>query len=370
MIKETDLVDLDQCCDALSKRCPNRPGHVAHEHGVCQGHSVTSHAGRYTKEMAQAIHAGFVKTLRRKDPSHVVKILKKLWKIAGKGEQDRLSHWTDDRLVKAVDRYQKCCKGSGSYVYVNDHGDTAVYEPGETLAEGVSFEVPEGRQLDDGARAVLRKLHSNLGHPSALDLKRFMRSAGAPQELVEAIGWLRCAAHAKTQRPRSHRVARIPPHDIQFNDQLMVDCFYLKDVKHQGHWFMSVLDRSTMYHQVTLIPNHSPEAFVKVFHEYWAKWAGRPLEVSIDLDRGFGSKRFAEAVGEGGTHVAPIAGQAHWQHGKVERHGIKDTLAKVLTQADAHGVEAVGWAANEVTHCKTALIREHGFSPGHALLGW
>ena len=196
-----------EICDALSKRCPTRPGHVAHEHGVCQGHSVTSHAGRYTKEMAQAIHAGFVKTLRRKDPSHVVKILKKLWKIAGKGEQDRFFHWTDDRLVKAVDRYQKCCKGSGSYVYVNDHGDTAVYEPGETLAKGVSFEVPEGRQLDDGARAVLRKLHSNLGHPSALDLKRFMRSAGAPQELVEAIGWLRCAACAKTQRARSHRVA-------------------------------------------------------------------------------------------------------------------------------------------------------------------
>ena len=134
---------------------------------------------------------------------------------------------------------------------------------------------------------------------------------------------------------------------------------------------MSMLDRSTMYHVVTLVPDHQPKTFTKVFFRDWAKWAGTPIEVSIDLERGFCSKEFAEALGEAGISVVPIAGQAHWQHGKIERHGgvLKEMLTKVLSQNDATEVEEVGWIANEITMAKNALGREHGFSPAQLVFG-
>ena len=145
---------------------------------------------------------------------------------------------------------------------------------------------------------------------------------------------MKCAACAQTQRPRLHRVVRIPPHDLQFNDQIMVDCFHVKDSKHVGHWFMSMLDRCTMYHVVTPIHDHSPQTFINVFFRDWVKWAGTPLEVSVDLETGLGGKDFATALGEANINVVPIAGQAHWQHGKVERHGsiVKDMLRRVLVE--------------------------------------
>lgn len=235
----------------------------------------------------------------------------------------------------------------------------------------MTFEVPKGRKLDQGIRGALKKLHCNLGHPGTRDLQRFMKNGGAPQEMIEAAGWIRCSSCAQTQRPRSHRTVRMPPHDILFDDQIMIDCFHIKDGKHSGHWFMSMLDRATMYHLVTHIHDHSPQTFIKVFFRDWVKWAGRPTEVSIDLERGFGSSQFAESLGEAGIHVVPIAGQAHWQHGKIERHGaiIKEVLSKVIVQNHVTSGDELAWVANEVTMAKNALARERGFSPSQLLFG-
>lgn len=113
----------------------------------------------------------------------------------------------------------------------------------------------------------------------------------------------------------------MPARDLPFNDQIMIDCFYIKHVKPRGHWFMSMLDKCTMYHLATLIPDHSPGTFCRIFFQDWVKWPGRPVKISIDLETGFGNQLFFETFGEAGISVLPKTGQAHWQHGKVERHG-------------------------------------------------
>lgn len=151
----------------------------------------------------------------------------------------------------------------------------------------------------------------------------------------------------------------------------MIDCFRQKDSKGKGRWFMSVLDRATMYHQVSLIRDHTPETFVDHFMIFWVKWAGKPLEVSIDLETGLGSREFALALGEGGINVVPSAGQAHWQHGKVERRGaiLKDMITRVINQLKVHEDDRLGWLVDEITMAKNMLIREHGFSPSQLLFG-
>ena len=352
-----------EIADELSLRCENSHGHVTHTHGRCEGKRVTEHAGRYTPEIARAIHRGFVKLMKRKDPSRIATLLKGVRKRLGK--PDHGLKWTLESLGK-VER-----ETNQTFMTANTSAGDPSPEMQSGNQLGVSFEIPAGRKLDPGARSLIKKLHCNLGHPSTRDLQRFLRNGGAPQDVIEAVGWIKCAACAQTQRPRLHRSVRLPPHDLQFNDQVMVDCFHIKDPKSEGHWFMSMLDRSTMYHLVTYIPNHSPQTFVDVFFRDWVKWAGNPIEVSIDLERGFSSQLFASSLGEAGIQVVPVAGQAHWQHGKVERHGsiLKDMLTKVLVQNSGCTPEEVSWMANEVTMAKNALAREHGFSPSQLLFG-
>ena len=360
-----------EICDELSQRCKNAKHNVDHEHGRCQGSTTTQHAGRYTPQMGKAIHRGFVKMLKRKDPSRLKRMLLAIRKQFGRPEARKDLRWTEETIEKALNAHNSVFAADGQIdETVDAHGQEhrASADIGQS---GVTFEVPEGRKLDAGLRSALAKIHANLGHPSVQDLQRFLRGAGATQEMIEATSWLRCGACAKTVRPRTHRSVRIPPHDIQFNDQIMIDCFHVKDIKKRGHWFMSMLDRATMYHVVTRIEDHSPNTFIEVFRNSWAKWAGFPLEISIDLERGFGSAEFATALGEAGVSVVPIASQAHWQHGKIERHGgiLKHMLERTIHAIDGKTGKQIEWAAEEVTHAKNCLIREHGFSPAQLVFG-
>ena len=369
-----------EICDALAVRCRNRPGHVDHEHGECQGGNVSKHAGRYTPEIAKAIHKGFTLTLRRKDPNRLIQLVRAVKKRLGKpGEKDKLLGWTADGVNRILQENNVFVNEQASRVENPDEAMPSVvkteqdegYEPGGIPESGISFLVPPGKKLDAAAKSVLRKIHNNLGHPSVQDMQRFMKTAGANQELIEAVSWLRCSSCAQSQRPRFHRTTRMPPHDLQFNDQVMVDCFHTKDSVGKGYWFMSVLDRATMYHQVSWIGDHSPETFARVMINQWIKWAGSPGEISIDMERGFGSQDFADQMGEAGCVVVPIAGQAHWQHGKIERHGqiVKEMMQKVIAQCQAKGILEMSWVAIEVSNAKNMLVREHGFSPNQLLFG-
>lgn len=354
-----------EICDELSRRCPNSAHKKYHDHGECQGGNVTQHASHYTKELAHAIHKGFVRTIARKEPHRLRRLLMSVKKRLGKPGEAKELKWTQQSISKALERVNSVLVQDGN---VEESAETPhqVIEPG-----GVSFEVPAGQKLDATTKSVLRKIHCNLGHPSTSDLQRFLRGAGAHEDLIRAAEWLVCSSCAKTQRARTHRTVRIPPHDLQFNDQIMIDCFHIKDSRKHGHWFMSVLDRATMYHQVIQIRDHSPDTFIESFFNHWTKWAGYPLEVSIDLERGFGSKAFADALGHAGISVVPIASQAHWQHGKIERHGgvLKEMLQRVFESMGRVRDEHVRWLADEVTMAKNMLVREHGFSPSQLLFG-
>lgn len=94
-----------EICEELSLKCRNiqNPGDDAH--GVCLGGShITQHAGRYTKQIAQAIHRGFVRALKRKEPGRIRQMLRLVsTRIRNHGSNDSL-RWTEKSLKKAIDQ--------------------------------------------------------------------------------------------------------------------------------------------------------------------------------------------------------------------------------------------------------------------------
>lgn len=227
------------------------------------------------------------------------------------------------------------------------------------------------RWLPRVIKSTLKKLHANLGHPGKDDMKRSLRNAGVENEMIEAVDWMKCGACPQSQRPRVHRASKLPPSDARFNDRVMVDCCQIKDVRGKGFWSLCILDWATMYQTVGLIQDHSPKSLLEVFRNNWMNTFGPPEELTIDQERGFIGPLFSDTLQEMGVKVTSIAGQAHWQHGQIERHiGIlKDMMSRAVKHTQTSGPEQMEIMCRECTQAKNSLIREHGFSPEQLVFG-
>ena len=153
-----------EICDELGLKCKNMTNPGDHIHDLCLGGSrITQHAGRYTKQIAEAIHRGFVKTLKRKEPGRIRQMLRWVSTRIRKDGHTAQLRWSEKSLKKAIDQW--------SAVFVNESPNVqdppelqqsiAASEPDgapddpmmgdgrELHPEGITFQVPAGRKLSE-----------------------------------------------------------------------------------------------------------------------------------------------------------------------------------------------------------------------------
>ena len=238
-------------------------------------------------------------------------------------------------------------------------------------ADGISFRLPPGRKLAEPVQQALKKVHCSLGHPSHKDLSRFLKLGGAKGEVLEAVNWMECLTCQHGRKPVTHRTASIPPAQVVFGDEVQMDCFQIHDSAGKGFWFLSIIDRANSYHVIRMMKNHSPDELYKCYVDGWLQWAGPPNQITVDMEGGFCGKPFWEQVARSGTLPLSIAGTAHWQAGKIERHNqiIKDIMRNVINHTQCVGLERMSEVALEAVHAKNSLVREHGWSPVALVFG-
>ena len=71
---------------------------------------------------------------------------------------------------------------------------------------------------------VLRKLHLNLGHPTAASLKRRLRTYGVSQHVLDAVDSIACRHCQELRRPATTRTATLTT-STEFNQNVFVDEF-------------------------------------------------------------------------------------------------------------------------------------------------
>ena len=377
-----------EICDELSLKCQRD-----HEHDECLGGSrITEHAGKYTREIAKAIHRGFVRMLKRKEPGRIRFMLRKVSARLRKGVGNVVGlRWNEKQLKRAIEKWNAVYVGAsapsqdslGAPQPANE-GPSADGTGEETGAmeidegadrglskEGIRFLVPKGRKLSEPVKQALKRIHCNLGHPSRADSERFLKLGGVSGEVVEAVGWMECLTCAHKMKPRTHRNASMPPSQVVFGDEVQLDCFKSHDAGGNGHWFLSMLDRATSFHVVRRVDDHTPKCLYDTFLDGWMSWAGPPSSVTVDMEGGFRGKEFWEEVMQHGSTVVMIAGTAHWQAGKVERHNqiVKEIIRNVSNHLGTRGADQMKQLAVEATHAKNSLVREHGWSPAALVFG-
>ncbi|CAE7245428.1 RE1 [Symbiodinium sp. CCMP2592] len=233
-------------------------------------------------------------------------------------------------------------------------------------ASAITFEA--GKKIPPVVQASLRRLHQNLAHPRNDDLVRHLRMAGSAPEVLEAAKRLRCEVCDRHHRAKSAKPSSLPSL-LEFNQLVAVDAFSVYDAHKTRVEFLMVIDLGTGFCVARELEGHSGEALEKVFCDAWASTFGPPGTLILDLETGLqaGLARFSEWHG---TWIRPIAAQAHYQQGSVERciRTWKQLWEKVVDDKTIESDEAA-MAATVINSAMNSLRRSSGTSPAQAVWG-
>ena len=107
---------------------------------------MTSHAGRYIKEIADAVHRGFVKTLRRKEPSRVRSLLRSMSRcLTSDAHKITPLRWSKRRFGKVLVQWvgvTDAAGRSGDPPDVEMEGSVQKDLEEVIPSEGISFRIP------------------------------------------------------------------------------------------------------------------------------------------------------------------------------------------------------------------------------------
>jgi len=307
----------------MNRNCPG-----SHEHTPTEGRNTKS-AGVYTPAFCRAVMQGF------------------------KAQERSVWVGRDDPRDKTWDAYA-----------VNEAEDGEEASKGKQKMSGIELPAHVPQPL---ARA-LRRIHQNLGHPSNHDLARHLKLSGASEGAVKAAQSIRCSSYARLSNPGTRRPAKLV-RPLEFNQEVAVDTLNLYLHDNTKVSVLSVLDLATGYHVVKKLQGRKSADLLRTFTDCWLSWAGPPLRLACDQERGF-IKEFTDGMEMGGTHVKYIAGQAHWQAGAVERQGewFRAMWDRTVTHSMPSADEAE-YTLAMVAAAKNNLRRKHGYSPAQWLFG-
>ncbi|CAE7504711.1 RE1 [Symbiodinium sp. CCMP2592] len=237
-------------------------------------------------------------------------------------------------------------------------------EPQERGAKAIRFppSVP-GR-----IASSLRRLHQNLGHPSAADFVRHLRLAGAGRDVLKAARGLECQVCQRCKLPGVPKPAKIAP-CLRFNQMVGVDLFYVHDSEDHRHQLLSMVDFSSGYHVVVPVARKDSSHLERAFCENWLNIFGAPDVIAVDMENGL-EKSFAKVSDWTGSHIRSAAGQAHFQAGYTERQGAiwKSLFSRVCEEMSVCKSE-IHLAIGAVSSAKNNLMKSSGFSPVQHVFG-
>ena len=107
----------------------------------------------------------------------------------------------------------------------------------EPSAKDITFPGVSEDQIPNWMRSVLKRVHTNLGHPHNSTLVRQLSQAHASPAAMIGARALRCAVCERLRPPKEARTAKVLPMTRRFNERLMLDLIFAKDIA--GETFIS-----------------------------------------------------------------------------------------------------------------------------------
>ena len=226
------------------------------------------------------------------------------------------------------------------------------------------------QQLPRWEQQNILRMHKNLGHPSNDRLAKALQNSGYRPEVVQAAQEIQCQICAANQPPKHARPATLKTM-LDFNHKIYVDGVTWTNQAGKNYHFYHVLDAGTNYHVAISAPAKTTESFLQIMNQHWLSWAGPPREMVVDSGTELNSSQVDEFVQRFGIRSTTTTPEAHWQSGKIERHGsfLQTMLDKMDMEHPIQDYNQLQMALNQATHAKNALSIRHGYAPEIIVFG-
>ena len=250
----------------------------------------------------------------------------------------------------------------------NQIDETQIMRPHEPGYRDISF--PGAPEAPKWLLQVLRRVHTNLGHPSVPTLVRHLFAAGASDLAVQCARKLQCEVCRRVQPPRQPRPAK-PFNPQRFNDRLGLDVLWLKDIRGKVHGYLSQVDEATCYHVLSYLHDRSEEEVMRVLINGWMAFFGPPDSVVLDADGCFRGYRFETLQAQCATQIRYVPADAHYQLGRTERHGqsIRYIVQRLVNQFAPVGAAELNLITAMAAFAKNNLLNRSGSSPCQWVFG-
>lgn len=235
-------------------------------------------------------------------------------------------------------------------------------KPGE---QGLTFQ-----SLPKWEQQMIIRMHKNLGHPSNARLVQALQTAQYRPAVVQAAAELKCSTCAACSPPRHQRPATLKP-SMEFNDKIYLDKVTWTNQQGRTLHFYHILDAGSNYHVAIASPSGTSASVTHLLQQHWFSWAGPPQELTIDSGSEMNSQEFSDFLQNSNIKGNTIPPEAHWQAGKIERHGkfLQEMLTKIDLEHPVSSYEDLQAALNQSTHAKNALSIRHGYAPEIIVFG-
>ena len=225
---------------------------------------------------------------------------------------------------------------------------------------------------DRRIKNALARLRKNLGHPSSQDLVRILKHSKASSRAIELAERLQCTVCQNHQQPKAALPANVP-NIPEFNHHLGLDVKYLPGWKvNQRIPCVSLVDYGTSMHiMAPIFQKENAELLKGVLRDSWIAWAGVPRHLSVDPAKPNISDALAEYAENNGITIHQTAADAHWQLGKVERHGqwFARIFDRVCDEVRPSTPEQFVDCVIQTQTAKNTLISQSGVSPCQLVFG-
>ena len=250
--------------------------------------------------------------------------------------------------------------------------DRPVDDPSQLVGTTAGFSFKGGGKFSNEIKTAVIRMHRNLGHPHASDLKKLLAMNGIRnQQIHDAVECLQCDSCLRVKGPSKPPPAGIPQEGyLQFADAVQMDVFYVRDVRGQNYMFLGVIDEVTHLHMAFHVATRNPADISAKFQTCWVRSFGWPLKVKTDPDGAFRAQ-FEADMNEAGCFVDFVPPESHHKMGLIERHNatMRSLMERVIDSRGAAGDQQMEMIAVAASFAKNACTWSSGRPPYIAAFG-